>query len=182
MIDAQMKLSEIRPYDNNPRNNNELAIDKVAKSITEFGFNVPIVVDSANVIICGHTRYLAAQKLGLSDVPVIVADHLSPAQAKAYRIADNRVAQESKWDDTLLSAELIELDADGDLMHDLFVGFDPVELANLLEPFDDNKADFDDNALEDVYQILITLGTEEEQAQCYSAMVDKGYDVKVING
>ena len=174
----QTNLSEIRPYDNNPRDNNEIAVDKVAKSITEFGFNVPIVVDSANVIICGHTRYLAAKKLGLDEVPVFVASHLSPAQAKAYRIADNRVAQESKWEDELLRSEIIDLDAAGDLFHELFVGFDPGELANLLDP----KVDFDDSALEDIYQILITLGTEEEQAQCYSAMVDKGYDVKVING
>jgi ParB/RepB/Spo0J family partition protein len=85
------KLSEIKPYPGNPRNNDD-AVDAVAQSIREFGFRQPIVVDVEGVIICGHTRYKAAQKLGLEKVPVHVAKDLTPEQIKAYRIADNQTA------------------------------------------------------------------------------------------
>ena len=90
-------LAEIRPYENNPRLNDD-AVDAVAKSIQEFGFRQPIVVDTEGVIICGHTRYKAAKKLGLEKVPVHVATDLSPEQIKAYRIADNKSAELSDWD------------------------------------------------------------------------------------
>ena len=86
------KLSEITPYKNNPRNNDE-AVGPVAESIKEFGFKVPIVVDKNGEIVNGHTRYKAAQKLGLETVPVIVADDLSEEQIKAFRLADNKVGE-----------------------------------------------------------------------------------------
>src|SRR5580698_6028837 len=102
------KLSDIRHYENNPRLN-DAAVAAVAASIKEFGFRQPIVVDEQGVIIVGHTRYKAALKLGLEMVPVHVAVGLSPAQAKAYRIADNQTATMSQWDDDKLPLELIEL-------------------------------------------------------------------------
>src|ERR1700736_4125341 len=92
------KVSEIKPYENNPRHN-AAAVDGVAASIKEFGFRQPIVVDEDSVIIVGHTRYKAALKLGLTEVPVHVAVGLSPAQAKAYRLADNQTATIASWDD-----------------------------------------------------------------------------------
>src|SRR5436309_12250818 len=101
------KLSDIRPYESNPRLN-DAAVDAVAASIREFGFRQPIVVDEQGVIIVGHTRYKAALKLGLETVPVHVAVGLSPAQAKAYRIADNQTATLSHWDDDKLPLELAE--------------------------------------------------------------------------
>jgi site-specific DNA-methyltransferase (adenine-specific) len=88
-------LSSIRPYENNPRLN-DAAVDAVAASIQEFGFRQPIVVDEAGVIIVGHTRYKASLKLGLHEVPVHVAIGLSPAQAKAYRLADNQTAHSAR--------------------------------------------------------------------------------------
>lgn len=97
-------LADIRPYDNNPRENTD-AVEKVAESIKQFGFQQPIVVDKAGVIIAGHTRYLAAQNLGLKEVPVVVAD-LSEEKARAYRLADNRVAEYSYWDYDKLEQEL----------------------------------------------------------------------------
>lgn len=97
-------LADIRPYDNNPRENTD-AVEKVAESIKQFGFQQPIVVDKAGVIIAGHTRYLAAQSLGLKEVPVVVAD-LSEEKARAYRLADNRVAEYSYWDYDKLEQEL----------------------------------------------------------------------------
>jgi len=85
------RIDQIKPYDKNPRHNDD-AVDAVANSITEFGFRQPIVVDGDGVIVVGHTRYKAAQKLGMEEVPVHVATDLTPAQAKAYRIADNQTA------------------------------------------------------------------------------------------
>lgn len=93
----ERKIGDIRPYEHNPRRNDP-AVDAVAASIREFGFRQPIVVDEAGVIVAGHTRWKAAQKLGLETVPVHVATGLTPAQIKAYRIADNKVAELAEWD------------------------------------------------------------------------------------
>jgi ParB-like chromosome segregation protein Spo0J len=101
-------IDRIHPYENNPRLN-DAAVDAVAASIREFGFRQPIVVDADGVIIVGHTRYKAALKLGLTEVPVHVAAGLSPAQAKAYRLADNQTAQLSSWDEDKLPVELMAL-------------------------------------------------------------------------
>ena len=101
-------LSELKPYEKNPRNN-EKAIDKVAESIKEFGFKVPIVIDKDNIIVAGHTRFYAAKQLKLNKVPCIVADDLTEEQIKAYRLADNKVAEFSEWDFDLLQDELEEL-------------------------------------------------------------------------
>jgi site-specific DNA-methyltransferase (adenine-specific) len=97
------KLSDIKPFPNNPRVN-EQAVEAVAKSIQEFGFRQPIVVDDQGVIVVGHTRYKAALKLGMEEVPVHVAVGLTPAQLKAYRIADNQTAKLSDWDHEKLTA------------------------------------------------------------------------------
>jgi ParB-like chromosome segregation protein Spo0J len=96
------------PYARNPRQN-QGAIAKVAASIKEFGWQQPIVVDSEMVIIAGHTRLSAAQSLDLTEVPVFIANDLTPLQVKAYRIADNRVSEESEWDEELLTLELKDL-------------------------------------------------------------------------
>ena len=125
------KLDRIKPYDRNPRIN-DAAVDAVAESIRQYGFRQPIVVDTDGVIICGHTRYKAAQKLGLEKVPVHVAKDLTPEQVKAYRIADNRLAEIAEWNLDLLPIELTELKAlDVDLE---MLGFSEDELAKLLDP------------------------------------------------
>ena len=101
-------IDEIKPYENNPRDNDD-AVDAVANSIKEFGWQQPIVVDNEGVIIAGHTRYKAAKKLGLKHVPVVVADNLTPDQVKAYRLADNKVAEIADWDMDLLNDELDQI-------------------------------------------------------------------------
>ena len=135
-----INLKDIIPYANNPRNNND-AVDKVASSIKEFGFNVPLVLDKDNVIICGHTRYHAAEKLKLNEVPCIYAKHLTPAQVKAYRLADNKVSEYSTWNDEMLAIEfeqLQELELNLDL-----TGFEDWETEHLLNPVsDEDMQDF----------------------------------------
>jgi len=102
-------IEKVRPSDDNPRKIPTSAVDIVAKSIAEFGWRQPLVVDADLVVIVGHTRLLAAQKLGLTNVPVVVADDLTPEQARAYRIADNRSGDFTSWDFTLLTEQLDEL-------------------------------------------------------------------------
>ena len=122
-------LADITPYENNPRINDG-AVDAVAASLREFGFRQPIVVDTEGVIVCGHTRYKAALKLGLEKAPVHVAKDLSPAQIKAYRIADNKSGELAEWNFDLLPIELGELQA---MEFDLAsLGFDEKELTKLL--------------------------------------------------
>ena len=133
---TNMKLSDIHPYGHNPRINDD-AVEAVANSIREFGFRQPIVVDTEHVIICGHTRWKAAQKLELDEVPVHIAKDLTPEQIKAYRIADNKTAELAEWDYSLLPLEIGELqNADFDLS---LLGFDPEELDRILngEPEED---------------------------------------------
>lgn len=122
-------IETVIPYAKNPRKN-EAAVDKVAGSLKEFGWRQPIVVDAEMVVIAGHTRLAAARKLGLKEVPIHTATDLTANQIKAYRIADNRVSQEAKWDDDLLALELADLDLEN---YDLgLTGFDDDELAALM--------------------------------------------------
>jgi DNA modification methylase len=124
-------IDRVIPYHRNPRVNDG-AVDAVAASIREFGFRQPIVVDSDGVIVVGHTRWKAALKLGLTQVPVHVATDLTPEQIKAYRIADNKLNELAAWDETLLPLELADLQG---LNFDLsLLGFSPDELSEWLDP------------------------------------------------
>lgn len=107
---VEKRLDEIRPYENNPRRNDE-AVQYVAESIRQFGWKQPIVIDRDGVIIVGHTRYKAAQSLGLETVPCMIADDLTPEQVKAYRLADNKVGEIAGWDFERLEAELEGIDS-----------------------------------------------------------------------
>lgn len=110
----QWKTENVIPYKNNPRQNDQ-AVESVAESIKQFGFQQPIVVDKDGVIIVGHTRLKAAKKLGLKTVPVIVADNLSEEKAKAYRLADNKTGELAGWNFELLDIELQELNELSDI-------------------------------------------------------------------
>lgn len=103
------RLEDIKAYENNPRKNDK-AVDAVAASISDFGFKVPIIIDKDGVIVAGHTRAKAAKKLGIENVPCIIADDLTPEQVKAFRIADNKTAELAEWDEDLLVKELAELE------------------------------------------------------------------------
>ena len=129
MVEAvMMKVEDIYPYENNPRRNAK-AVDAVANSINEFGFKNPIIVDKNNVIISGHTRRLAALQLGLKEVPAIIGDDLTDAQVKAFRLADNRVAELAVWDEDLLKQEMAKA-IDIDLSD---YGFDPEVIDRIVQ-------------------------------------------------
>lgn len=154
-------LHELTPYDKNARKNDK-AVPLVAKSIEQFGFKVPIVIDRNNVIVCGHTRYKAAHALCIEEVPCIIADDLTDQQIKAYRLADNKVAEESKWDKGILSLEMNEI-FDFDMSDFGFEIADPVDTVEIELPQKENERertanaynlyDFDENRCTGIYDI-----------------------------
>ena len=159
-----IETNKILPYINNPRKN--LNVDKVASSIKEFGFQQPIVVDKSYTIIVGHTRYEAAKKLGLKEIPVQIAD-LTETQAKAYRIADNRLSEDASWDTKLLNLEfndLLNKEFDLDLL-----GFTNDEVDNLFLKTDEESdkeinenIDLAEENLSDVKMIQLFFNQENE--------------------
>ena len=141
----QWPLDRLLPYAANARTHPDEQVAQIAGSIAEFGFNVPCLVDERGVLVAGHGRLLAAQRLGLSQVPVIRLDHLTDAQARAYRIADNQIALNSGWDDALLSAEVARLKEDGVDLE--LLGFPEDELDRLLAGLDGEKGGNEDEDL-----------------------------------
>lgn len=146
MIIVEKKITELKEYENNPRHN-ENAIDAVAASIKEFGFKVPIVIDENNVIIAGHTRRKSAEKLGMTIVPCIVADDLTPEQIKAFRLADNKVSELAGWDFEKMEQELAELKE-----------FDMTQFGFL--------SDSDDINIDDFFEDAEPKEKEPKQIQC----------------
>jgi len=141
MVDMKIEMIEtgkLIPYARNPRHNED-AVSKLAASIKEFGFQQPIVVDEENVVIVGHTRLKAAQALDMEKVPVHVAKGLTPQQVKAYRLADNRLHEDSSWDNALLKLELQELD---EAAYDLInTAFSQIQIDEILELGEDVEED-----------------------------------------
>jgi DNA modification methylase len=148
-----VSVSSLVPYARNSRTHSPQQVDKIAASIREFGFLNPIIVDGENGIIAGHGRVMAAQKLGLADLPVIEASHLTEAQRRAYVIADNRLALDAGWDNDLLKVELQDLDSQGfDLS---LTGFETGEIANFLaEP---TEGLTDEDAVPEVPAVPVTV-------------------------
>lgn len=159
------KLSDLRPYARNPRKNDQ-AVDAVANSIREFGFKVPIVIDKNGEIIAGHTRYKAAKKLKLKEIPCIIADDLTEEQIKAFRLADNKVGELADWDFDLLSDELNEI-TDIDMNE---FGF----LENMNQTEEANRKDISDALRFDDYKLIVE-GTEEELNELYDKLISEGW-------
>ena len=170
-------IDDIKPYENNPRNNDD-AVDAVAKSIKEFGWQQPIVVDIEGVIIAGHTRYKAAQKLGLKTVPVVVAKDLTEEQVKAYRLADNKSGELATWDDELLEDELVGID-DIDMSQ---FGFEDIEGQAGTDGynFDDEPVPDDDVPIS-TYALNVVCKDEEQQESLFNELQERGFEVKVVN-
>lgn len=171
----EMSVDELIPYENNPRNN-DMAVSKVAESIREFGFKVPIIIDKDNVIVAGHTRLKAAKQLGIDKVPCIMADDLSEEQIKAFRLADNKVSEFSAWDFDALEKELAEIESID--MSDF--GF------NLDDSSDDEMEDIDDEGLGDTmtanHKMMIDKTRIELTDEEYEAIMKKLDNYVDING
>ena len=148
-------IEKIIPYARNARKIPAAAVDKVAASIQEFGWRQPIVVDAAGVIICGHVRFDGANKLGLKMVPVHVADNLTPAQVRAYRLLDNRSHEETSWDEELLGLELLDLKEMG--MDLDLTGFDLHEIEEFLARAEGNTGLTDEDAVPEVPENPVSL-------------------------
>jgi ParB-like chromosome segregation protein Spo0J len=168
--------SELKPYDRNPRKN--LNVDKVADSLKEFGFQQPIVVDKDMIVIVGHTRLEASKKLGFKEVPVLIAD-ISPEKAKAYRITDNRLNQDSSWDYKLLNFEMGDLmDIHYDLSH---LGFEETEIEKIVafEPkFESNNDIVQDISIDEIQapmsQVrMVQLFLNSETEPLFKKMIEK---------
>ena len=166
----EMAIGEIIPYENNPRKN-EAAVEKVAASIHEFGFKNPIIVDSENVIVAGHTRLKAAELLQLETVPIIRADDLSEEQIKAFRLADNKTAELADWDFARLEEELAEIE-------NIDMGdFGFAELENELESGDVERENVD---IEDeVYQLVIDCDSETDMQEKYNKITGVGIECRI---
>lgn len=136
-----IRIEDLKPYVNNPRFNDD-AVEYVAKSIKEFGFKVPMVIDKNNEIVAGHTRYKAAMELGLNEVPCIVADDLTDEQVKAFRLADNKVSEKASWNYDLLDEELENI-LNIDMEDFGFTKLEDIDLGRFIEELPDNTKEKD---------------------------------------
>ncbi len=163
---TRVPLSGIRPYDRNPRRISDKAVEQVSKSIQEFGWQQPIVVDRDMVIIIGHARRQAAVKLGLAEVPVLIETRLTDDQVRALRIADNRTRDYSQWDYPLLLSELEGLDESFSSVldladwQDIITGFESSQEEALLDLDDEIQA-----AVTDRFVLTVTFDTKENAEQ-----------------
>ena len=151
MIIEQWKTTDVKPYEKNPRVNDQ-AVDAVASSISEFGWQQPIVVDTDGVIIAGHTRWKAAKKLGMDSVPVVVARNLTPEQVRAYRLADNRTGELAEWDWDLLAEELDAIE-DIDMSE---LGFDASEM-EIEDPVSTGEGDVSEDVVPEAEEVEPTV-------------------------
>ena len=160
-------ISDVKPYENNPRNNDD-AVEATANSIREFGWQQPIVVDKDGVIIVGHTRLKAAKKLELEQVPVTVAENLTDDQVKAYRLADNKTGEQATWNFNLLDDELADIN-DIDMTQ-----FDFSE-----DKDDEEPVDLSDS-LDNKYQVVINCKDENELQNTFEKIQKEGYDCDIL--
>ena len=166
---VEKKISELKEYKNNPRVNKE-AIEPVAESIKLFGFKQPIVIDKNNVIVCGHTRYKAAIKLGLKSVPCVVASDLTDDEISAYRIADNKTAEFADWDFSKLEIELAAIDLDMSV-------FGEFDFSDTL----DSHVDIKELNYSEKYGVVIDCVDESEQQKVFDFVRSAGYAPRLVS-
>lgn len=169
---VEKRLDEIRPYERNPRRN-DAAVEYVAESIKQFGWRQPIVIDRDGVIIVGHTRLKAAQKLGLEKVPCLIADDLTPEQVKAYRIADNKTGEMADWDFDALEIELDSIDLDMSAF-----GFEIEDHENYVESFFDRGVE---KAYKPpAFEIKVSCADQQQVDACMDLLQQNGYAAKQL--
>ena len=166
----EKNIDALKEYENNPRNN-AAAVDKVAESIREFGFNVPIIIDKDNVIVAGHTRKKAAKKLGIQKVPCVLVDHLTPEQVKAFRLADNRVAEYATWDFQKLDLELQGLDTMPMEMFGFGTGSDTTGEERESERMEDIQSEQEE--LDRIFEERMRAGEDMEEDEEYQKFIEK---------
>lgn len=167
-----LKIDDIKPYENNPRNNLD-AVDATANSIKEFGWQQPIVVDKDMVIIASHTRLLAAKKLGYKEVPVVVASNLNKEQVRAYRLADNKTGELAEWDVSLLDEELesiIDID-----MSDFGFDFDDTEVDDIDVSDKDLSETFNEK-----YELKVTCDNESQLEELYNELTERKLECSIL--
>ena len=162
-------VDELIPYVNNPRINDH-AVDAVASSIKNFGFRVPIIIDARNEIVAGHTRLKAAKKLGMKEIPTLVADDLDDNQIRAFRLADNKVGELAEWDFTVLEIELQNID---DIDMTLF-DFDDSSLDDELDDLDTSEQNLDD------VTVIVVDVEEHEIEQTFDKLIESGYSCRIL--
>lgn len=170
-----MNVSDIKPYEKNPRKNDD-AVKYVQESIKQFGFKVPIIIDKDNVIVAGHTRYKAAKKLKMKEVPCIVADDLTDEQVKAFRLADNKVAEKAEWDFDLLSSELDDL---FDFDMGAFGFGDEEEGTDDETPTTTERKDLS-GTVQETYEVIITCESEMQQEELFYKLTGEGYECRTL--
>ena len=161
--------NELTPYDKNARKNDE-TVPYLVNSIKRFGFRVPIVIDAKGVVVCGHTRLKAALNIGMTKVPCVVADDLTKAEIKAFRLADNKIQEMSDWDFEALDFELQELkiDFDGDMVD---FGFGDSE-------FEKDEED-DDKEVKSCFEVIVECSNESEMEEVFNRLQEEGLKCRV---
>jgi ParB-like chromosome segregation protein Spo0J len=178
-------LDRLVPYERNARTHSPEQVAQIAASIQEFGFTNPLLVDGSDGILAGHGRLAAARDMGLAEVPVIVLDHLTPEQRRAYILADNQLALNAGWDAELLQAEVAALHlADFDLS---LLGFDEDRIAGLLDPEGIDREDGPPTGADDPgkeyqqkYAVAVECADEAEQETVYEKLNGEGYSCRLL--
>lgn len=168
------------PYARNSRTHSDVQVSQIAASIKEFGFLNPIIIDGDNGIIAGHGRVLAAQKLGIDELPCVEASHLTDVQCRAYVIADNKLALNADWDESLLRVELGELT---ELKFDIsLVGFSEIELGSLFDQESlDEEPELKEEEYHESYEVVVECDNEQDQQEAYEALQQEGYKCRVLS-
>ena len=171
---VERKIDELVEYENNPRLNDD-AVAPVAKSIQEFGFKVPILIDKNNTIVCGHTRLKAAIKLGYEVVPCVVCDDLSEDEVRAFRLVENRTSEFSKWDDDLLKTELENIDFEFNAWNFIDLTALPSAVTSIETP------DLKGINYKEKWGLVIDCRDEAEQKQAYEFVTAGGYSARIVS-
>lgn len=172
-----LALVDLKPYESNPRLNQE-AVPYVKKSIEQFGFLVPIVVDKDNVIICGHTRYLAANELGMGSVPCVRAEELTQKEAQAFRLIDNKVSEIAQWNFDVLDKEIFNLGDDFDMQE---FGFELPQETNPMEELSDELGDGDVLERDDLDKSKITIEIPRDKLALVRGYRSKNGDEAIVD-
>lgn len=172
-----MPIDSICPYKKNPRKNDK-AVPEVVKSLKRFGFRQPLVVDSKMVLVVGHTRLLAAKKMGLKEVPVHVAHDLTANEARAYRLMDNRTSDHADWEKTTLFEELEQLTLADPELDITFLGFGDFDFEL---PKDSEVEPLKEEKFKSIFEIVVECESEEDQEHIYNRLTEEGLKCRVLS-